>query len=367
MIDYNIDQNKIVTLSINRTDTPMNVGDIAFMLELEKKFKQAMAESGLKGIILTSSKKEFMAGADLSMLQNIKSVDDSVKLTSEIHRFLRQMETSKIPVVAAINGTCLGMGFEIVLACHHRIMLNDAKAQIGLPEVGLGLLPGGGGTQRLPRLIGFEKALPYLLQGTKANPEKALSDGLVSEIASDLEQLMSKARAWILSCTNPAQPWDNQKFKLPGGEVQSPRGYQVFPASTAMLTEKTCNNYPAPAAILSCVYEGLQVPLDRALEIESKYFAALVTGKVAKGMIRTLFFGINQCNKGVARPKEVLPKKVSKVGILGAGMMGAGIAYVSAKAGIQVILKDVSLEVAQKGKNYSEKILAKDLAKGHIS
>ncbi|MBI2519815.1 MAG: enoyl-CoA hydratase/isomerase family protein [Bdellovibrio sp.] len=367
MIDYNIDQNKIVTLSINRTDTPMNVGDIPFTLELEKKFNQALGEKDLKGIILTSSKKEFMAGADLSMLQTIKNVDDSVKLTSEIHRFLRKMETSKIPVVAAINGTCLGMGYEIVLACHHRIMLNDSKAQIGLPEVGLGLLPGGGGTQRLPRLIGFEKALPYLLQGTKASPDKALKDGLVSELANDLDQLLSKARTWILACTTPAQPWDNPKFKVPGGDVQSPRGYQVFPASTAMLTEKTYNNYPAPAAILSCVYEGLQVPLDRALEIESKYFASLVTGKVAKGMIRTLFFGINQCNKGIARPQGVTPKKVTKVGILGAGMMGAGIAYVSAKAGIQVILKDVSVEVAEKGKNYSEKILAKDLARGYIT
>lgn len=367
MIDYSKDENNIVTLAIRREDTPMNVLDQAFMAAFESSLDQALQEPDLKGVVVTSARKEFIAGADLSMLQTIENVADSLRLTHELNRVFRKLETAGKPVVAAINGTCLGGGYELTLACHWRVALDDARIQIGLPEVTLGLLPGAGGTQRLPRLIGFEKALPLLLEGKKLNPTKALAAGMVDALATSPEDLMAQAKAWVMNPTRAKQPWDEDKFKLPGGDVQGPRGYQVFPAATAMLRQKTWNHYPAPQAILSCVYQGLQVPFDQALAIESNYFAQLVLSPEAKGMIRTLFFGMNACNKGIARPREVARKSVQKLGVLGAGMMGSGIAYVSALAGIDVVLKDISLEVAEKGKSYSTKLLEKQVKQGRLT
>lgn len=366
MINYVL-ENNIVTLVIHREDTPMNVLDGKFLEALDKNIDRALAEDGLKGIILTSDKPEFVAGADLAMLAAVNNVEDSLAVTQGIGSVLRKMETSGVPVVAAINGTALGGGYELTLGCHYRVALNHPKIQIGLPEVTLGLLPGGGGTQRLPRLIGFEKALPLLLEGRRLNPEKALKAGMVNELANSPEELLGAAKNYILENGNAVQPWDEKKFKIPGGGVQSPKGYQTFAAGTAMIAEKTQGNYPAPKAILSCVYEGLQLPFDSAIEVEGKYFATLVLDSVSKSMIRTLFFGMNACNKGFARPKGVEKKKVQKLGVLGAGMMGAGIAYVSAKAGIPVILKDISVEAAEKGKAYSEKVLNKLLKRGKIT
>lgn len=352
-------ENTIVVLTINVHDRPMNVISEGFLKSLEETVHEYFEkENSYTGFIITSSRPEFLAGADLDLLKDVKTVDECLAVTKRLHRCFRLIEKSKKPVVAAVNGVALGGGLELALACHAIIALDDKKVKLGLPEVTLGLLPGGGGTQRLPRLIGFEAAIPLLTQGTTLAPKKALELGIVHKLAANSEELMKFAADYIQVTPNPVNPWDSDKFKLPGAPIQSPRGYQFFPGSAAMLVDKTWLNYPAPQNILKCVYEGLQLPFDTALEIEQKYFAELVVSPVAKNMMRTLFYSINECKKGKGRPD--LPKiKVKKVGILGAGMMGSGIAYASAKAGMDVVLKDVSQEAADKGKSYSEKILSK--------
>jgi 3-hydroxyacyl-CoA dehydrogenase/enoyl-CoA hydratase/3-hydroxybutyryl-CoA epimerase len=363
MIKTTITDN-IVTFDIDVNNRPMNVINNEFMDEMDKVIKEYFTgENSYQGFIFTSKRKEFVAGADLAMVQGIKTAEESLKFTNKLHAALRTIETCGKPVVAAINGTALGGGLEITLACHHRICLDHDKIKLGLPEVTIGLLPGGGGTQRLPRIIGFEKAIPLMTQGTHLSPAKALETGIIHELASNEEELINKAKHFIKLNPEITQPWDEKKFKIPGGPVQAPRGYQFFPAASAMLMQKTWGNYPAPEAILKCVYEGLQVPIDHGLKIEQNYFATLVMDSVAHHMIRSLFFSINECKKGAARP-SVEPTDVKKVGILGAGMMGAGIAYVSAKAGIQVELKDIDQSVADIGKSYSEKIIDKAIQRG---
>jgi 3-hydroxyacyl-CoA dehydrogenase/enoyl-CoA hydratase/3-hydroxybutyryl-CoA epimerase len=277
------------------------------------------------------------------------------------------METCGNPVVAAINGTALGGGFELCLASHFRIAVNDSKTQIGLPEVLLGLLPGAGGTQRLPRMIGIEQALPLLLEGKKLRPEQALEKGLVNKLVATKEELIPAAVEWINTVGKKVQPWDDKGFKIPGGGVQTPTGVRVFMAGSALLQKKTFGNYPAPQAIMNSVYEGLQLDFDRALKVEMRYFTQCAMSQVAKNMIRTLFFTMNAANSGAARPKDVPANTLTKVGVLGAGMMGAGIAYVSAVAGLNVVLKDRSIEDAEKGKAYSVKLLNEKVSKGHMT
>lgn len=379
MIDY-IQKRNVAVLSWNMTRTPMNVLNDESIPAFEAALQRAYADPEVKGIVVTSEKNEFIAGADLKMIlrNNDKEPAEMRKVSAELNRIFRDMETSGKPVVAAINGTALGGGYELCLGCHFRIALDNPKALIGLPEVTLGLLPGGGGTQRLPRMLGMETALPLLLEGKRVSPKEAKTLGMVDELAGAREELMDKAFAWIDAHPNPLQPWDEhdkktgkivgkENFKVPNGGVQSPVGARVFGAGTAMVMEKTCGNYPAPLAILSCVYEGLQVNIDRALVIEGRYFVQVATSSVAKSLIRTMFLGLNEANKGVARPVGIPPTAVGKVGILGAGMMGSGIAYAAAVAGVDVILKDVSLEMAAKGKNYSRKVFEKAIAKRKIT
>jgi 3-hydroxyacyl-CoA dehydrogenase/enoyl-CoA hydratase/3-hydroxybutyryl-CoA epimerase len=366
MIDYSKDSDNIATLTINVENSPMNVINAAFVPELIQSLESVFADADARGLIFTSARKEFIVGADLGLVLMLKDKDDSLAMTAKLHGIFRRMEKWGKPIVAAMNGTALGGGFELCLACNYRIALNNPGTLVGLPEAKLGLLPGWGGTQRLPRMVGFEKALPLILQGTTLKVPEALAQGLVDEVVSSREELISRSREWILANPTVTKPWDEKSFKLPGGEVQAPRGYQFFPVTVAMLKEKTQGNFPAPFAILRAVYEGLQVPFDKGLEIEQKYFAELAVGAVAKGMIRTLFFAMNDCKKGLARPQ--LPKRdITKVGILGAGMMGAGIAYVSAVAGIQVVLKDVTMAAAEKGKGYSVKILDKMITQGRMT
>ena len=356
----------ILALVFDRKDKPMNVIDEAFIESLEKNVTTALTTPGLKGIIFTSAQPTFIAGADLTLFERYKVYDDLRGFVSRLHKVFRQMEKAPVPVVAAINGTALGGGYELCLACHYRIAVNSPKIQIGLPEVTLGILPGAGGTQRLPRLIGYQKAIPLLIQGTRLKPEAAKEQGLVDLLVKDEAELMAAAESWILNSPKNIQPWDETKFKLPGGELHSPKGYQFFAATTALMLEKTQGNYPGPKAILSCVYEGLQVGLDAAIEIEMNYFADLAQSKEAQSMIRTLFFHIGACEKGAARPADIPKTEVQKLSILGAGMMGAGVAHVSAQSGMQVVLKDIKQEVAENGKKYSYNLLAKDLAKGKI-
>lgn len=377
-INYTVDHN-VAIISWNMTSAPMNVLNDESIPEFEAALKQAYEDSAVKGIIVTSDKNEFVAGADLKMIlrNNDKDPAEMLKVSLELNRIFRAMETSGKPAVAAINGTALGGGFEICLACHYRIALDTPKSQIGLPEVTIGLLPGGGGTQRLPRMLGMETALPLLVEGKRLSPPEALRTGIVNELATSREELMEKAKAWIAANPSPLQPWDERdrktgqivgkdNFKVPGGAVQSPTGVRVFSGGTAMLMDKTRGNYPAPLAIMSCVYEGLQVNIDRALKIEARYFVKVATSKEAKNLIQTMFLGMNEANKGASRPKSIPPTEVKKVGILGAGMMGAGIAYVSALAGLPVVLKDVSVEAAEKGKDYTRNLLGKGVERGKV-
>lgn len=367
MIDFSKDENNIVTLSFNMTGSPVNVINEASMLALQEHLEKALTDASVKGIIITSLRKEFLVGADLNMIIHIKTAEEIRQAANRLHQLLRRMETSGKPVVAAINGTALGGGFEICLACHYRIAIDDPKIEIGLPEVMLGLLPGGGGTQRLPRLIGIQESLRPLMEGLKVRPQQALQNKMVDTLVKSREELLQAAGEWILKNGNAVQPWDAKGFKIPGGGVNTPNNAMVLAGAAGLLRKKTHGNYPAPLAILNCVYEGLQLPFDRALQVEARYFAQCVMSDEAKNMIRTLFFSMNDANKGAARPAEVPPNEIRKVGILGAGMMGAGIAYVSANAGLEVVLKDVSIQAAEKGKEYSSKILAEKVAKGRMA
>lgn len=378
MISYNI-KNNVAILSINVANQPMNVLNSESIPALAEALEKAYADAEVKGIIITSERPEFIAGADLKMIleNNGKAPEELFKLSMGLNGVFRKMETNGKPVVAAMNGTALGGGYEVCLACHHRVALNNPKAVIGLPEVTVGLLPGGGGTQRLPRIIGIEMAAPLLLEGKKVSPKEALSLGMINELAETPEEMMDKAFSFINANPNAIQPWDEvnrktgkiqarENFKVPGGNILTPKGVQLMMGGTAMTLGKTQGNYPSPVAILSCVYEGLLVNIDDGLGIEARYFVKVANSSVAKNLIRTMFFGLNEINKGANRPKGIDKTDVKKLGILGAGMMGAGIAYVSALAGIQVVLKDVSMEAAEKGKDYSRTLLKKAMDRGKM-
>ena len=378
MINYTIDQN-VAIISWAMTSVPMNVLNDESIPQFEVALQRAFADESVKGLIITSEKPEFVAGADLKMIlqNNDKDPADMLKVTSELNRVLRSIETSGKPAVAAINGTALGGGYEICLACHYRVALNNPKTQIGLVEVTIGLLPGGGGTQRLPRMIGIQAALPLLVEGKKLGVQEAKNMGLIDAVADSPADVMQQAHDWIVANPKPIKPWDEvdrktgkivgkDNFKIPGGAIQSVVGAQTFGAGTAMLMDKTKGNYPAPLEIMGAVYEGLQVNIDRALVIEARHFVKVATSKVAKNLIGTMFLGMNEANKGASRPKDQPKTDVKKVGILGAGMMGAGIAYVSAQAGIEVVLKDVSVEAVEKGKEYSRGLLKKGVDRGKV-
>jgi len=369
MINYNIDEQGILTLTLDNPKKSVNVINEAFLerffevIELIKK-----DTNHIKGIIVTSSKELFMAGADIDAMFTHNDPKIFFEAAEKLKSGLRYLETLGKPTVAAINGTALGAGFEICLAMHHRIALNNDKIQIGLPEVQLGLLPGGGGVTRMVRLLGLLPCLPYLTEGKKVSPRQALDEGLIHEIAETKDILIQKAIQFILENPKSKAIWDMDGYKMPGGTPTNPKLAQMLPAGPAMLAQKTYNNYPAPKAIMSAAVEGASVDFDTASRIESRYFAQLATGKVAKNMINVFWKQLNLINSGNSRPTSVSEKfKVEKVGILGAGMMGSGIAYVSAKAGISTVLKDVSMEIAEKGKSYSENIVKKAVSKGRIS
>ncbi len=322
MINYTVDQN-VAVISWAMTSAPMNVLNDESIPEFEAALQRAYADETVKGLIITSEKPEFVAGADLKMILQHNDADpaDMLKVSSELNRVFRTLETNGKPAVAAINGTALGGGYEICLACHHRVALNNPKTQIGLVEVTIGLLPGAGGTQRLPRMMGIQAVLPLLLEGKKVGVDEAKAIGMIDDIADTPEQMMEKARAWITANPKPVKSWDEidrktgrivgrDNFKVPGGNIQSPVGAQTFATGTAMLMDKTKGNYPAPLAIMACVYEGLQVNIDRALVIEARHFAKVATSKVAKSLISTLFLGLNEANKGASRPKDQLKTDV---------------------------------------------------------
>ena len=365
---YEKDADGIVTITMDMTG-PVNAMNEEFHVLFSETVERLEKErENITGVVLTSAKKTFFAGGDLKELVSVKKGEEEkfFKKGLTIKSWLRRLEQLGKPVVAAINGTALGGGYEICLACHHRIAVNDPKTRIGLPEVTLGLLPGAGGVVRLIRKLGLEKALPFLLEGKGLSPDKALEAGLIEEMADDREDIMNRAVTWIKANPDAAQPWDKKGYKIPGGDAKNPKVIQILQMAPAMVLKKTRGLMPAPETILDVAANSLRVDFDTAQRIESRGLAKLVVTPEAKNLITTFFFQMNELNAGGSRPKEVAKNTVKKVGILGAGMMGQGIAYVSAKAGMEVVLKDISLEVAEKGKAYSEKLLSKSVARGKM-
>lgn len=371
-IRWEQDETGIVTLVLDDPDQSANTMNNAFKASLTAVADRLEAEQDtIRGIIVTSAKKTFFAGGDLRELIAVtpETAQQAFEAGNGIKRDLRRIETLGKPVVAAINGAALGGGYEIALACHHRIALDTPATKIGLPEVTLGLLPAGGGVTRTVRLLGITDALlKVLLQGTQYTAVRAKDAGLIHEVAATREELLAKARTFIDEHPQSQQPWDAEGYRIPGGTPAQPKFAANLPAFPANLKKQINGaNYPAPRNILAAAVEGSQVDFETAQTIEARYFVELVTGQVSKNMIQAFFFDLQAVNSGANRPKDIPSRTVEKVAVLGAGMMGAGIAYSCAKAGMQVVLKDVSAEAAQKGKAYSEGLLAKALARGRTT
>jgi 3-hydroxyacyl-CoA dehydrogenase/enoyl-CoA hydratase/3-hydroxybutyryl-CoA epimerase len=369
-IQYDLGSDKVLTLTIDMPGQSANTMNAEFRTALAATVSRVRSNlEDIAGIIITSGKKTFFAGGDLKELYRVTRDDAEAfeVMVNSLKADMRALETSGKPVVAAINGSALGGGLEICLACHYRVAMNDDNIQLGLPEVTLGLLPGGGGTQRLPRMIGLEAAFPYLMEGKKLNPRAAHKAGIVDQLASSRQEMLDKARAFITATPQCHQPWDQKGFSFPGGAPHHPAMAQKLAMAPAMLKQKTRGCYPAPERILCAAVEGAQVDFDNGSLIETRYFAELVTGQVAKNMTGTFWFQLNAVNAGESRPQGVEKKTFCKVGVLGAGMMGAGIAYSTATRGLQVVLKDVSTENAEKGKSGSEKLLATKVSRGRMT
>ncbi|NDJ88263.1 3-hydroxyacyl-CoA dehydrogenase NAD-binding domain-containing protein [Mycolicibacter kumamotonensis] len=372
-IQWDKDADGIVTLTLDDPTGSANVMNEHYRESMHNAVERLVAEKdSITGVVITSAKKTFFAGGDLKAMIQV-GPDDAQAVFEQVETIkadLRTLETFGKPVVAAINGAALGGGLEIALACHHRIAADAKGSQLGLPEVTLGLLPGGGGVARTVRMLGIQNAfMNVLAQGTRFKPAKAKEIGLVDEVLPTVEELVPAAKAWIKA--NPdahTQPWDAKGYKMPGGTPSTPALAAILPSFPALLRKQLKGaNMPAPRAILAAAVEGAAVDFDTATRIESRYFVSLVTGQVAKNMIQAFFFDLQHINGGGSRPEGIGQTPIKKIGVLGAGMMGAGIAYVSAKAGFDVVLKDVSLEAAQKGKGYSEKLEAKALERGRTT
>ena len=368
-IQYEKNADGIVILTLDSPNQSANTMNADFRIALENIVSKLKSETDISGIIFKSAKKTFFAGGDLDELIQAQPehATEFFGMIQKMKAEFRYIETLGVPVVAALNGTALGGGWEIALGCHARIALNDPKAKFGLPEVTLGLLPGGGGIVRMVRLLGLQNAFPFLMEGKQFGVDKAKSLGLIQDTADSVEELLEKAIAWVKANPKSQQPFDVKGYKIPGGTPSSPQVAQVLAIAPAMLRDKTKGCYPAPEAIMAAAVEGAQVDVDTALTIESRYFTYLATGQVAKNMIGTFWHGLNAIKSGESRPKDVAKWQAKKVGVLGAGMMGAGIAYSTAIKGIQVVLKDVSVENAEKGKGYSQKLLDKRVSQGRMT
>ncbi|MCH2021273.1 MAG: 3-hydroxyacyl-CoA dehydrogenase NAD-binding domain-containing protein [Saprospiraceae bacterium] len=368
LLEYIIDKEGIATITINMVKESTNLFSIDFIKCYIETAKKALKNPEVKGIIVTSGHKEFMAGADLKFLSNPPEDKNQVfQGMLEVHKGFREIEKGGKPFVAAINGTVLGGGYELVLTCHHRIAINNDKAKIGLPEVNLGLLPGGGGTQRLTYLIGVPKATMYILQGRQFRPSKALEEGYIDQLVTNKDELIPAAKKWILEVGNSIQPWDNKSYKIPQGGLMSKSGAETMIGGIGNLRKKTHGNYPSAKYAMACIHDGIGLPIDRGLEVEARYFIKAFYSKEARNLIRTGFFAINEAKKGKLKPSGYDFYKINKVGVLGAGMMGAGIAYVSAVSGMDVVLKDLSIENAEKGKKYSTNLLQKKVYKARMT
>jgi 3-hydroxyacyl-CoA dehydrogenase/enoyl-CoA hydratase/3-hydroxybutyryl-CoA epimerase len=374
---FETDADGIATLTWDMPGRTMNVLTAEMMDELNQAIDKVASDAAIKGCVVTSGKADFAAGADLTMLQGIGTEHGKLvkqKGETEANRYVfeeirklsltfRKLETCGKPFAAAIQGLCLGGGFELALACHYRVAANDEKTAVGLPEIKVGLFPGGGGTQRVPRLVQTPDALQFMFKGDNVKSAAAKSMNLVHATAPR-EEIVTAAKEWIKGGGKAKAPWDDPNFKLPSGRVWTPTGMQTWPAVNAIYRRETYDNYPAAKGILQSVFEGLQVPFDTGLKVESRYFTQVVLSKEAKAMIRSLFISMQELNKGARRPKNVPPSELKKIGVLGAGFMGAGIAYVSAAAGIDVVLIDRDQESAERGKAHSDKLISGQIQRG---
>src|SRR3954462_6060354 len=371
-IRWDKDEDGIVLLTLDDPNQSANTKNAAYAESIRATVDRLEAEKdSIAGVVITSAKKTFFAGGDLNDLKTItpENADEFAAMVREGKAILRRLETLGKPVVAAINGAALGGGFEITLACHHRVVVDDSKAVVGFPEVQLGLLPGAGGVVRSVRMLGIVDALmQLLLQGQRLKPAAAKELGVVDEIVPTIEDLVPAAKAWIEANPEAVQPWDVKGYKMPGGTPSNPKLAQNLPAFPSNLRKQLKGaNYPAPHHIMAAAVEGAQVDFDSAIEIEGRYFVDLAVGQVAKNMIQAFFFDLQRVNGDRDRPQSIEPFRATKVVVLGAGMMGAAISYVWAKAGIEVVLKDVDQAAAEKGKAYSQTLVEKAVARGRSS
>ena len=372
---FETDTDGIALVTWDMPGRSMNVINAEVIAEIGKIVDRIAGDAAIKGAVMSFGKG--VGGADLTMLKTAgdefarrakaegkeAAMRAFVDGTKQVNLVFRRLETCGKPVAAAIDGVCMGGGFELALACHYRIVADSDKTRVGLPEVKVGLFPGGGGTQRVARLMPTPDALQMLLKGDQIRPAAAKKMGLVHEVAP-ADQIVALAKAWVKANPHAKAPWDDPKYKLPSGKVFSAPGMMIWPPANAIYRRETYDNYPAIRAILTCVFEGLQLPMDLALMVESKHFANILLSKEAAAMIRTNFLSMGELNKGARRPADVPATKLNKIGVLGAGFMGAGIAYVSANAGLEVVLIDRDQESADKGKAYSDKIVSGQIAKG---
>jgi 3-hydroxyacyl-CoA dehydrogenase/enoyl-CoA hydratase/3-hydroxybutyryl-CoA epimerase len=375
-VRYDRGEDGIVVLTLDDPTASANTMNEVYRDAMSAAVDRLEAEKDdVVGVVVTSAKKTFFAGGNLKKMIEA-TPEDAPAIFAEVEavkRDLRRLETLGRPVVAAINGAALGGGLEIALACHHRIAYDDPRTELGLPEVTLGLLPGGGGVTRIVRMLGLTDGLMgVLLQGNRFKPAAALEKGIVDELVQDVGDLLPAAKAWILEHRDDeaaaVQPWDRPGYRMPGGTPASPKLAAFLPAFPANLRKQTKGaNYPAPRAILSAAVEGAQVDFETATRIESRYLTRLLVGQNSKNMIQAFFFDLQAINAGALRPEGVERFQATRLGVLGAGMMGAGIAYSAARAGIEVVLKDVSVEAAEKGKSYSATVLDKQIARGKMS
>ncbi|WP_370322601.1 3-hydroxyacyl-CoA dehydrogenase NAD-binding domain-containing protein [Oricola sp.] len=374
------DADGIALVTWDMPDKSMNVFTEEVMDEIDAIIDQVVADDAIKGAVFTSGKKDsFSGGADITMLKKMFDIIQTEKAkdpekamqmlfdgAGRMSWLWRKLETCGKPWVSAINGTCMGGAFELSLACHGRVAADSDAVKMALPEVKIGIFPGAGGTQRVPRLTNQQDALQMMTQGSTLKPSRAKAMGLIHDVVPP-KKLIAAAKAMIAAGLKPVQPWDEKGFKLPGGKIYTPAGANLWPAASAILRRETNMNYPGAAAILKCVYEGLQVPFDTALKIEQRYFANVLQTTEAGMMIRSLFVSLQELNKGARRPAGIKPTKFRKIGVVGAGFMGAGIAYVTAKAGIPVVLLDRTMEAAEKGKAHSDGLVTKAMQKGRAT
>jgi len=371
------DADGIAVLTWDMPDRSMNVITVAVMDELTAAVDAIVANDAVKGVVVASGKKDFSGGADLTMLEALlgafharqaagdgaAAMADLFAQSRRLSQIYRRIETCGKPWVAAINGTCMGGATELALACHLRLAAEGDAVKIALPEVKVGLFPGAGGTQRVMRMTDAQGGLQFLLQGRTLRAAQAKGAKLIDDVVPAAD-LIAEAKQRLAAGVDPVKPWDKPGFKLPSGKIYSPQGFQFWPAANAIYRRETYDNYPAARAIMQAVYEGLQLPMDQALTVESRYFAHVLQTREAEAMIRSLFVSMQELNKGARRPAGVGPSRLEKVGILGAGFMGAGIAYVTAKAGIDVVLIDRDQEAADKGKAHSDELITKAIKKG---